>query len=128
MQGLIEHNDAAADPESYLDLTVVVREDGTAVGGLLGYTNWDWLFVKQLWLGEEFRGRGLGRDLVHLAEEEACRRGCQHAHLDTFDCQALPFYQSLGYSVFGQLEDYPAGHTRYFLQKRGLQSRQAASV
>ena len=34
--------------------------------------------------------------------------------------QALSFYQKLGYQIFGQLEDYPVGHTRYFLQKRAL--------
>jgi hypothetical protein len=38
--------------------------------------------------------------------------------LDTFSFQARPFYEKLGYEVFGQLEDYPRGHSRYFLQKR----------
>ncbi len=31
--------------------------------------------------------------------------------------QALPFYQKLGYTVFGQLDDLPIGHQMYFLQK-----------
>ena len=57
---------------------------------------------------------------MRAAEQEARDRGCSHAHCDTYDFQALPFYQKLGYQVFGQLEDYPAGHTRYFLQKRTL--------
>ena len=38
--------------------------------------------------------------------------------LDTFSFQARRFYEKLGYVVFGELPDYPAGHSRYFLQKR----------
>ena len=34
------------------------------------------------------------------------------------DCDAAkPFYERAGYSVFGILEDYPPGHTRYFMRK-----------
>ena len=55
---------------------------------------------------------------MRLAEAEAVRRGCKQAYLDTFDFQALDFYKNLGYQVFGTLDDFPEGHTRYFLQKR----------
>ena len=37
--------------------------------------------------------------------------------MDTFSFQARPFYEKLGYRVFGQLPDYPRGQTRYFLAK-----------
>jgi ribosomal protein S18 acetylase RimI-like enzyme len=86
-------------------------------GGLLGETYWGWLHIAQIWLHESIRKRGYGTRLVQLAEVEAIQRGCQHAHLDTMDWQALDFYLGMGYAVFGQLNDLPAGHTRYFLQK-----------
>jgi GNAT superfamily N-acetyltransferase len=50
------------------------------------------------------------------AEEEGRRRGCTAVWLDTFEFQARPFYEKLGYSNFGTL-DYPAGFKRFFLQK-----------
>jgi ribosomal protein S18 acetylase RimI-like enzyme len=120
VQGLLSYNGIHAAVENYRDLTVLLRHDGAIVGGLLGYTHWDWLFIKQLWVAEVFQRSGFGQMLMLAAEHEAVSRGCLQAHCDTFDFQALPFYQKLDYCVFGQLEDYPAGHTRYFLHKRTL--------
>ncbi len=53
-------------------------------------------------------------------ESEAIRHGCRNSYLDTFDYQAKPFYQRMGYEVFGTLEDYPIGHSRFYLRKRLL--------
>lgn len=74
---------------------------------------------------ELIRGQGVGRQLLGRAEAEAAARGCRNAHLDTFSFQARGFYESLGYEVFGALGDYPPGHSRYFLHKRGLRSAEA---
>ena len=52
----------------------------------------------------------------------AIRRGCFAATLETHSYEALGFYQKRGYEVFGMLEDYPPGHSKYFLRKRLAQS------
>jgi len=118
---LAGYNQRHVPPEGRESLLLLVRDDGDrVVGGLAGFTRWNWLFVESLWLADEVRGRGLGRDLMRRAEEEAARRGCQHAYLDTFSFQARGFYERLGYEVFGRLDDFPIGHTRYFLQKREI--------
>ena len=49
-------------------------------------------------------------------QTEALRRGCRAAYLDTFSYQARPFYEKLGYEVFGTLDDYPLGHQRFFMR------------
>jgi hypothetical protein len=51
------------------------------------------------------------------AEREALARGCKHAWLDTYEFQARGFYEKLGYRCFGELDDYPTGFSRYFMQK-----------
>ncbi len=118
---LVAYNVTQAPPANHRPLAVVARRAaGEIVGGLLGYTHWEWLFVQQLWSATELRGSGVGSRLMLAAETEAQTRGCHYAHLDTYSFQALGFYQRLGYRVFGQLENYPAGHTRYFLHKRDL--------
>lgn len=120
MQGLVDHNETHAPDSRAREIAVLARHEGQLIGGLTGHTHWNWLFVKWLWVDESFRKQGIGRKLILAAHAEARERGCQHVHLDTFDFQALPFYESLGYTIFGKLEDYPAGHTRFFLQKRDL--------
>jgi GNAT superfamily N-acetyltransferase len=113
-------NEAQAGPSSTRELAVFARRDTEIVAGLYGFTLWNWLHIRYLWVAEDLRHQGLGRQLMLAAEREARLRGCEHAHVDTFSFQAIPFYERLGYSVFGRLEDYPSGHHRVFLQKRNL--------
>lgn len=93
-------------------------ESGSTVGGLWGRTAYDWLFVELLAVPEAMRGTGTGTALMHTAETIARERGCIGVWLDTFAFQARPFYEKLGYSVFGELVDHPKGSARYFLMKR----------
>lgn len=100
-------------------LCVLVRDEaGTTVGGLLGRTSGQWLYVELLWLPDALHGTGLGTRLMRDAEAEAERRGCLGVHLDTYGFQAPGFYRKLGYEVFGTIEDHPPGHTRFWMRKR----------
>jgi ribosomal protein S18 acetylase RimI-like enzyme len=117
-EGLREYNRQYAPDDSHGSLTVFLRDaDQAVVGGLLGGTYWGWLHVDILRIREGFRHSGHGKAMLQMAEQEAIRRGCRHAHLETHDFQALPFYEKLGYTVFAQLSDLPEGHIKYFLQK-----------
>ena len=100
-------------------LAVLIRDQaGQVTGGLWADTYWNWMFVAMLIVPEPLRGQGIGSDLLARAEAEARRRGCIGAWLDTFSFQARPFYESRGYRVLGEIEDYPAPHSRFFLVKR----------
>jgi GNAT superfamily N-acetyltransferase len=118
-EGLRSFNQSHAPGENYRPLEIFLRDaDGRVSGGLLGDTYWGWLHVGILWLEEKKRSQGYGSRLLAAAEEEALRRGCRHAHLDTMSFQALPFYKKHGYSEYGVLEDLPEGHSRIFLTKK----------
>jgi hypothetical protein len=54
---------------------------------------------------------------MQLAEEEALARGCHGVSLDTHDFQARSFYERPGYVQFGELPDFPVGHSKIFLKK-----------
>jgi GNAT superfamily N-acetyltransferase len=98
----------------------VLRRPGEArpAGGLIAFRLYRWLFVKEFWLPEDLRGGGLGAALMARAESEAAAMGCVGVWLDTFSFQARPFYERLGYRVFGTIEDFPPGHARHYLSKR----------
>jgi GNAT superfamily N-acetyltransferase len=99
-------------------LVITVRDAGGAVvGGLWGSTSYDWLFTELLAVPETLRGRGIGRQLMTMAHDEAIERGCRGAWLDTFEFQARGFYEDLGYSVFGEIPQYPPGYSRFFMRK-----------
>lgn len=116
--GLIAYNRAHVGDDGYQQLTLLLRgADGAVVGGLLGATYWGWLHVDILWIAEGLRNHGHGRALLAAAEQEAVRRGCRHAHLDTMSFQARAFYERQGYTVFGELRDIPMGHSRHFMRK-----------
>jgi GNAT superfamily N-acetyltransferase len=95
----------------------LVDENNNVRGGLLGSTNWDWLRIDILAIDPALRGQQFGRQLMQLAEVQARERGCKMAYVDTFSFQALPFYQKLGYEIFGQLDGFPGEHSRLFLKK-----------
>jgi GNAT superfamily N-acetyltransferase len=119
--GLAAYNLQYAPPYNTQRLVVLLRDEtGQLRGGLLGLTWWGWLRIDIMWLDEAVRGQEWGSRVIETAEAEGIRRGCHHAFLDTMSFQALPFYQKLGYTVFGQLDDLPAGsgHRMHFLQKQ----------
>ncbi|SIN71434.1 Acetyltransferase (GNAT) family protein [Singulisphaera sp. GP187] len=99
-------------------LTLVLRDDeGRIVGGAIGETNWGWLHLTVLAVSQDLRGQGWGSRLVREMERLARDRGCHHVWVDTFSFQARPFYERLGFTVFGTLPNYPARQERYFLSK-----------
>jgi GNAT superfamily N-acetyltransferase len=106
-------------PDTDAPLALVLRDDAGAItGGLYGRSYYDWLFVNLLIVPEALRGQRMGSKLMAEAETIARARGCTGIWLDTFSFQARGFYEKLGFTMFGEIEDYPEGHARYFFKKR----------
>ena len=106
--------------EDWISLSYVLKnETGQVVAGVNATLYcWNIMYVDILYVEDAHRGKGYGRLLLEKAEGKAKNLGGYLSHLDTFDWQAKDFYQRLGYSVFGVLEDCPPGHSRYYMQKR----------
>ena len=54
---------------------------------------------------------------MEAAEQFALSQGATNVSLDTFAYPARPFYEKLGYKLFGTLEGFPPGQRQYFLTK-----------
>ncbi len=117
-QGLLDYNLARIEDKNPRDLGIYLQDEtGEKVGGLIGNTHGNWLFVKYLWVREDQRGQKIGSELLKQAEETAKERGCRYAFLDTFSFQAPAFYEKHGYKNVFTLEDYPVTGKRYYLSK-----------
>ncbi|QFY60804.1 GNAT family N-acetyltransferase [Rhizobium grahamii] len=100
-------------------LAIRLRDDaGMLSGGLVGYTARGWLYVEMLFVPEEMRGQGLAGRLLQMAEDEARRRGCVGAYIDTMSPLALGVYKRQGYEPVGSLEEMTGGHSLTWLKKR----------
>lgn len=102
------------------DYLVVLYEDDKIVGGAICEFDWGWLFIDTLWVDESLRGKSYGKLILQAAEAYAAQKGVQHAYLYTTSFQAKPFYEKLGYTLFGEIQNRPQGHRFYFLQKSNL--------
>jgi ribosomal protein S18 acetylase RimI-like enzyme len=105
-------------PRGETPLSIVAREGDTVVGGLNGSNHWGWCYIRHLWVHADRRRHGLGQRLLAEAEAEARARGCAGLYVDTFNEDAVAFYERAGFARFGRIEGFPPGHARTFLEKR----------
>ncbi|THV15630.1 GNAT family N-acetyltransferase [Rhizobium rhizophilum] len=119
LSGIKAHNDTLLGPTDRRDLFIpITADDGAVDGGLTGYTGRGWLYVELLFVPERLRGRGLAGQLLTIAEEEAKRRGCIGAYIDTINPVACRAYERAGYQVFGCIENFTRGLDICWLIKR----------
>ena len=89
------------------------------LGGLLGDIWGGWLHVSFLWWRGRCARTGGRDDWMREAERYAIARGAHDAHLETFSFQARRCCtRSSATELFGQLDDFPPGHTKYYLRKK----------
>ena len=87
------------------------------VGGAHGELWGQSLHIAAMWVDEQHRGKGHGSALLTAVENYAATLGHTLAYLETTSFQARPFYESLGYRVFGELVGIDEGVTLFFLRK-----------
>jgi GNAT superfamily N-acetyltransferase len=113
------YNVAVTGIADWYPLAIFVRDrQRQIVAGISGGMWAGYLEIKNLWVREDRRGQGLGRQLLLAAEQEARARGCTQVLLDTHDFQAPEFYKKLGYSVFGVFEGIGGQYNRYYFRKQ----------
>jgi GNAT superfamily N-acetyltransferase len=92
-------------------------EDGQIVGGAQGDLWGSSVHIAGMWVAEGQRGKGYGSKLLRAVEDYAAEHDCRLAYLETTSFQARPFYEGLGYRVFGELPGIAEGCTLFFLRK-----------
>jgi GNAT superfamily N-acetyltransferase len=117
IDGVRVFNNAVAGDAQSQPLFALAWQDGELVGGVAGRTIYGHFLIEVVWVREDLRRTGLGKRLMQAAEDEACKRGCVAAQVDTLSFQGLDFYPKLGFRIVGKVPDFPPGHDRYFMLK-----------
>ena len=124
---IYEHNASVTGIADGQLLAFLLRDDsGRIVAGICGNTWGGGCEIRQFWVEESQRRRGLGTRLLRAAEQEARRRGCTQMLLMTFSFQAPAFYARNGFEVLATIADHPRGH-RNFLMRRRLERADPSS-
>jgi GNAT superfamily N-acetyltransferase len=92
-------------------------DEGRIVGGAHGELWGRSVHIAAMWVAESQRGQGHGSALLTAVEDYAATNGATLSYLETTSFQARPFYESLGYRVFGELVGIDEGVTLFFLRK-----------
>jgi GNAT superfamily N-acetyltransferase len=117
--GIADH---AVEQVGYWDarpLYVLVRDPSNerTLGGIIGRTSLGLMFLELVFLPPELRNRGIGTRMLHMAEQEAVKRGCRAGVLYTISFQAPAFYERHGWREFGRVACHPPGTSRIFMTK-----------
>jgi len=118
LDGVRMYNQDVAGTERPSAVACFLRDqDGRIVGGAHGNLWGSSVHINAMWVDERYRGKGHGSALLSAVENYAARQGHLLAYLETTSFQARPFYERLGYRVFGELPGIAEGSTLFFLRK-----------
>lgn len=118
LDGVRTFNRAQTGNERPRPVAYFLRDEGQIVGGVQGNLWGRSMHIDALWVDETYRGGGYGSKLMNAIEKYAAAQGHPLVYLETTSFQALPFYQGLGYEVFGELPEISDGHSLFFLRKQ----------
>ena len=118
LDGVRRFNHELTGIENPRPVAFLLREaDSRIVGGVQGSLWGRSIHIDALWVDHDRRGQGHGSKLMKAIEDYAVAQGHPLVYLETTSFQALPFYQGLGYQLFGELPEISKGHALYFLRK-----------
>ena len=108
-------------PDGHDDIPIgkkLVDPNGNMIAGVIAeVSGWDDCEIDGVWVEEPYQRQGLGSYLLREVEREAKEKGAYVAF--THGCDwAAGFFIRNGYTVRGELPDYPKGHSAYELEKR----------
>jgi GNAT superfamily N-acetyltransferase len=122
VQGIISNNKSHVpftQSPNNVWFDMCIKDGDEMVAGISSKSScWKTFYLLDLWVKEEYRNKGYATALIRDVEKQAKDFGCEVAILETFNPAMRQLCEKLGYIVHGELENYPQGHTRYYMTKK----------
>jgi GNAT superfamily N-acetyltransferase len=119
--GLRSHVDKfVGDEKNGIGIKLVLKDpNGETVGGLHAWTTIHNLLVEFVWVDEEYRGAGLGTQLLKRAESIAKQKNaCIAALVCPMSFHSPGFFRKNGFQEFGYSDGYPEPFREYYFIKK----------
>ncbi|KIE04940.1 putative GCN5-related N-acetyltransferase [Candidatus Jidaibacter acanthamoeba] len=92
------------------------NKEGKVIGGISGNLG-RYAKVAWAWVDEEYRSQKLGTKLFNELDKFAKSKGSRYILLETFEFQAKPFYEKIGYECIGTVKRLIEGYDCHFMRK-----------
>ncbi|MEM9725939.1 MAG: N-acetyltransferase [Pseudomonadota bacterium] len=105
-------------PEEMAAFAFTRRDDGGVLrAALAGEVVQEALHISHLWVDTPWRRRGLGAELMALAEARGRMAGVRRCHLETRSEAARRFYARRGFQICGEMKNFLGAQSLYFMEK-----------
>lgn len=117
-KGIIDYNAPFFGSNPSQPFTIYIKDlKSEVIAGLTGFYKGKYVRVDLFWVHNEYRHQGLGKKLILKLEEFSKTKGCYYIQLDTFDFQARPFYEKLGFECIGTISRWVEDRDCHFMRK-----------
>jgi ribosomal protein S18 acetylase RimI-like enzyme len=98
-QGHEEYERSNGISDKYFEFYITASSNNRIVGVLSGYTVFAEIYIDDLWVDQNHRGQGHGRNLIKFLENKFEGEGYNNINLCTSVFQAPEFYKKCGYEL-----------------------------
>lgn len=103
--------------EGKIPKNIGIYEGEELICGVTGYFSSGWYYLKQLWVKQSHRNLGYGKWLLAQIEQIARQKKVQGVRLELEDATLHSYYESLGYFLLKQPNNYNEISEKHCLEK-----------
>lgn len=116
IQGITDYNNSIHnDPVSHH--SIYAKSQDEIIGGALIYQHSDAVYIDSLWVKENYRRRGIAKELLKRVERDALEKGIIIQIICTTSPTAKELYQKLGFELIATVPEYLHGLDKSYLKK-----------
>lgn len=117
-EGMLKHHASQGHPRKTNTFSILLKDsNGILKGVVVASILWNGMHIDTLWVDVTIRNQKWGSKLMKLVEKEGRSRGATVAYTDTFTWQAPGFYEKMGYSLYGKIDNFPPGNSLSYFSK-----------